>query len=178
MPIRDMDMYASPGKNPVVVGANRGASGIDGIIASAAGFSVGLNKPVTLVLGDLAFLHDLNSLAMLQNCPQPVTVVVINNNGSGIFSFLPIAQFKNIFEQYFGTPHGLTFSQAAQLFNLKYQHPRSPEEFVKDYKAALSANSSTIIEIRTDRAANYKSHKDLQQNLTLKINKHFMRKQL
>lgn len=173
MPIRDMDMYAASAQNSVVVGANRGASGIDGTIASAAGFATGLNKPMTVVLGDLAFLHDLNSLAMLRQMTQPLTLVVINNNGSGIFSFLPIAQFKDVFEPYFGTPHGLTFSAAAELFDLEYHNPSSSEEFVKFYKKSLTAKKSTIIEVRTERTENYKIHQDLQQRLQVLLDKHF-----
>ncbi len=173
MPIRDMDMYAASGKNAVRVGANRGASGIDGAIATAAGFSKGLNRPVTVLLGDLAFLHDVNSLAMLRHAAKPITLVVINNNGSGIFSFLPIAQFKNIFEQYFGTPHDLTFSAAAKLFDLEYHQPRTNEEFVKIYKNCLAAKKSTLIEVRTDRAENHRIHENLQTTLRAALNKYF-----
>ena len=97
-----MDMYASVEGSNVEVSANRGASGIDGTIASACGFAVGLNKPVTLLLGDLAFLHDLNSLAMLKQLSKPFVIVILNNDGGGIFSFLPIAEFPKQFEKFFG----------------------------------------------------------------------------
>ena len=162
MPIRDMDTFAATDGNTVPVAANRGASGIDGTVATAAGFARGLGKPVTLVIGDLALLHDLNSLAMLKDLP--VIVVAINNDGGGIFSFLPVAQEGKIFEPYFGTPHGLNFEAAAGMFGLSYEHPGTISEFLESYHSACSKNTSTLIEITTDRVANVALHKDLLNN--------------
>lgn len=147
MTIREMDRFASPQNNSVIVGGNRGASGIDGIIASAIGFATGLNKPTTLLIGDLAFLHDLNSLAMLSNLKQPLIIVLINNNGGKIFSHLPIAHSNPHFKKYFQTPHYLTFHAAADLFNLNYVQPEARKEFVKAYKTACQSQSSTLIEL-------------------------------
>ena len=124
MPVRDLDTYAAAGGAPVPVAANRGASGIDGTVATAAGFARGLERPVTLLIGDLALLHDLNSLAMLRDVP--VVVVVLNNDGGGIFSFLPVAEHKEFFEPYFGTPQGVGFGPAAEMFGLDYEQPRKP----------------------------------------------------
>ena len=87
MPVRDLDTYAATGGAPVLVAANRGASGIDGTVATAAGFARGLGRPVTLLIGDLALLHDLNSLAMLRDVH--VVVVVLNNDGGGISPSYP-----------------------------------------------------------------------------------------
>lgn len=109
MPIRDLDMFTTPrarpplappvtgvdptGPDPNPVAANRGASGIDGVLSSAAGFAAGLRGPVTLVVGDLSFLHDTNGLMLVRSQPPgaPLTVVLINNGGGGIFNFLPVA---------------------------------------------------------------------------------------
>ena len=96
MPVRDMDMYGLPTGRPVPVMANRGASGIDGTLATAAGIGKGLHVPVTVVVGDLALLHDINSLHLLHQVDLPLIVVVINNNGGGIFHFLPIAKHNKI----------------------------------------------------------------------------------
>ncbi len=164
MPIRDMDMFASD-TNKFILGANRGASGIDGTIATATGFAKGINKIVTLLIGDLAFLHDLNSLALLRDLNHPLIVVVLNNNGGGIFSFLPIAQFDQIFEKYFGTPHDLHFQSASEMFNLHYANPKTRDEFTADYKNALSQKKSTIIEITTDRRENYQIHQKIQKKI-------------
>ncbi|MCK5083735.1 MAG: 2-succinyl-5-enolpyruvyl-6-hydroxy-3-cyclohexene-1-carboxylate synthase, partial [Candidatus Omnitrophica bacterium] len=139
MPIREIDMYGAPDKNKIVFGSNRGASGIDGTIATAIGFSTGLKKRCTLLIGDLAFLHDLNSMAMVRDLKHPMIIVVINNNGGGIFSFLPVKQSPKNFEKYFGTPHYLTFSAAADLFDLNYARPETNEEFAKTYAVALKS---------------------------------------
>jgi 2-succinyl-5-enolpyruvyl-6-hydroxy-3-cyclohexene-1-carboxylate synthase len=176
MPIRDMDMYANPDKNFVEISSNRGASGIDGTIASAGGFSQGLEKPVTLLIGDLAFLHDINSLAMIKDLKHPMVVVVINNNGGGIFSFLPIADHPKTFEKYFGTPHHLTFESAAQLFKIKYCHPQTNEELTNAYQGALKTKQSTIIEVRTERANNLECHNQLQQEIHKTVNMLYARK--
>ncbi len=162
LPIREVDICGDPKGHGVVVSANRGTSGIDGTIASACGFAIGLQRRTTLLIGDLAFLHDLNSLAMLKDAASPLVVVVLNNDGGGIFHFLPVTQFKNEFERYFGTPHGLTFSSIAKAFNLDYAQPVSAGEFVAAYRVALRRNTSTLIEIKTDRKQNVAVVKGLQ----------------
>jgi 2-succinyl-5-enolpyruvyl-6-hydroxy-3-cyclohexene-1-carboxylate synthase len=159
MPVRDLDTYAAIGGVPVPVAANRGASGIDGTIATAAGFARGLGRPVTLLIGDLALLHDFNSLAMLRDVP--VVVVVLNNDGGGIFSFLPVANHEEFFEPYFGTPQGVGFRPAAEMFGLQYERPETTEEFVELYRKACARDSSTLIEVRTDREENVRLHGEL-----------------
>ncbi len=163
MPIRDLDMYGSEYTNNPRIGANRGTSGIEGSIAAATGFAVGLADPVTAIVGDLSALHDLNSFALLSQSSYPVIVVVINNDGGGIFSFLPVAKSTDVFEHYFGTPHGLNFSHAAAMFGLKYYHPQTQTEFIDHYTQSLTNNQSAIIEVTTDRQANWQLHQDLQQ---------------
>jgi len=169
MPIRDLDMYGWAADRDIAFGANRGASGIDGLIATAAGFSTGLNRPTTLVIGDLAFLYDLNALAMLRDLKHPLVIVVVNNNGGGIFSFLPVEKFHEGFEKYFGTPHGLSFHAAADLFDLNYARPETVEEFTKTYTIALKSTVSTIIEISSDRAYNLAVHQRLQKHIQTRI---------
>jgi len=163
MPVRDLDTYATVGGAPVPVAANRGASGIDGTVATAAGFARGLGRPVTLLIGDLALLHDLNSLAMLRDVP--VVVVVLNNDGGGIFSFLPIAERKEFFELYFGTPQGVGFGPVAGMFGLHYERPETTEEFVETYSKACARGSSTLIEVRTDREENVALHRKILEEV-------------
>jgi 2-succinyl-5-enolpyruvyl-6-hydroxy-3-cyclohexene-1-carboxylate synthase len=165
MPIRDLDMYGSEYTNHPRIGANRGTSGIEGSIAAATGFAVGLEAPVTAIVGDLSALHDLNSLALLSRNSYPIIVVVINNNGGGIFSFLSIAKSTDVFEPYFGTPHGLEFSHAASMFGLDYYHPQTQSEFIDKYSQALANNRSAIIEITTDRQENWQLHQDLNEKI-------------
>jgi 2-succinyl-5-enolpyruvyl-6-hydroxy-3-cyclohexene-1-carboxylate synthase len=159
MPVRDLDTYAAADGAPVPVAANRGASGIDGTVATAAGFARGLGRPVTLLIGDLALLHDLNSLAMLREVNA--VVVVLNNDGGGIFSFLPVARHKEFFEPYFGTPQGVGFESAADMFGLGYEQPRTTDEFLDAYAGACASGRSSILEVRTDRRENVRLHAEL-----------------
>lgn len=161
MPVRDFDLFADTNGPALRIGVNRGASGVDGTMASAAGFAEGLKQPVTLLIGDLAFLHDLNSLQYLRCGNHPVIAVVINNNGGGIFSFLPIARFEQVFEKYFATPHGLTFEPAAKMYDLPYYRPGNREEFLNHYRKALEGGRSAILEVHLDRKKNHALHQRL-----------------
>jgi 2-succinyl-5-enolpyruvyl-6-hydroxy-3-cyclohexene-1-carboxylate synthase len=163
MPIRNMNMFAAVAPRRVV--ANRGASGIDGLVATAAGFAAGAGLPVTALLGDLALLHDLNSLALLGAGQPPVVLIVINNDGGGIFSFLPVAQSGAAFERFFGTPHGLTFAAAAQQFGLAYAAPATLPELQRAYDAACASGRPALLEIRTDRRKTHAEHVALQREL-------------
>jgi len=169
MPIRDMDSYGFSQSAVSVIGANRGASGIDGAIASAAGFAVGLQRPVTVLLGDLALLHDLNSLLLLNKINPPLIIVGVNNDGGGIFSFLPVAQHPDIFEEYFGTPHRLRFETVAQLFALNYAAPQTNGDFVTAYRTALAAERPTLIEVASDRPANVTRHRQIQAAIAARL---------
>jgi 2-succinyl-5-enolpyruvyl-6-hydroxy-3-cyclohexene-1-carboxylate synthase len=167
MPVRDADMYAAASGNSVVVSANRGASGIDGIISSALGFANGLQKPVTVLIGDLAMLHDLNALTAVSESAFPVTIVVINNHGGGIFHWLPIAGHQDVFEKYFATPHEFGFEHAAKMFRLPYFQPQSLSRFAEVYQ--VLAGKSGIIEIITNRENEREQHRQLQEFLATEI---------
>ena len=160
-----MDMFAQPGDSHIYVAANRGASGIDGTIASALGFANGHKKPLTLVIGDLAFLHDLNSLSMIKECEQPVLIVLINNQGGGIFSFLPIAEYKDVFEKNFAAPHPYSFEKIAEMFGMKYFNPKTNQDLAHLYAQYQYSQKVTLIEIKTDRNENFELHKKLQQQI-------------
>ena len=170
MPVRDMDAFADAGGSAAVpVASNRGASGIDGTVATAAGLAEGLGRPVTLVIGDLALLHDLNSLALLRQGGPPVILVVINNDGGGIFSFLPIAEHREVFEPYFGTPHGLTFKAAAALLGLAYHHPVTVAGLEEAYTSACRSGVSALIEVTTERSANRGLHQDVMNAVAARL---------
>lgn len=161
MPIRDADACGICRSDKIHVGVNFGVNGIDGTMASAAGFATGNQKSTTVILGDLAFLHDLNSLQLAKHSKAPIIAVVLNNNGGGIFSFLPVADYQDFFENYFGTPHNLSFEGAANFFELSYSNPQNLSEFLSTYKNALGSKQSWIIEIKNDRATNYKAHQKI-----------------
>lgn len=151
LPIRMAATFATGKGAAVRVLANRGLSGIDGLVATAAGCAAGSGKRVTLALGDLSLLHDLNSLALLRSASVPVTIIAINNDGGGIFSLLPIAESARHFERVFAAPHGMRFRAAAQLFELSYAAPTSPSAFVRAWRAARRSSRSTLIEVSTRR---------------------------
>lgn len=165
MPIRDMDMYGDAAAAPGPVAANRGASGIDGNIACAAGHADGTGAPVVAVLGDLAALHDLNSLALLRGARAPVALVVVNNDGGGIFHFLPVAEHADHFERFFGTPHGMDFRQAAGQFGIDYAAPATAAELSQAIQRTLDAGGVALIEVRTLRDENIAAHRALQAAL-------------
>lgn len=167
MPVRDVNRYGCATGAAVPVYANRGASGIDGTVATAAGVAVGRDAPVTLVIGDLALLHDLNALALLQD--RPVIVIVLNNDGGGIFHFLPIAEHEDVFEPYFTTPHHRSFEHAAAMFDLDYAHPATDDAFVEAYRAACDQGRAAIIEVTTDRAENRALHEELEQRIACAV---------
>lgn len=151
MPARLMDMLGETGKGPSRVMTNRGASGIDGLIATAYGFAQSLepgsDEPTTLLLGDLSALHDLNSLALLSKASRPLVVILLNNDGGSIFRMLPVPTEGELLESYYRLPHGLSFEHAAAMFGLAYRAPTTLPEFERDYRAALK-HGVTLIEIR------------------------------
>lgn len=166
LPIRDFDMFAVSDGPDILIASNRGASGIDGSISSAVGLIMRSNKSGTALIGDLAMLHDLNSLALIKQLKKPIVIVVLNNNGGGIFSFLPISKYGEIFEKYFATPHKFNFINVAKMFGLDYYFPDSPDDFVINYKKAQNAKRSSIIEIQTNRNINQKYHKKIIQEIS------------
>lgn len=171
MPIRDLDMFACPRANWYTVGANRGASGIDGTIASAAGYSAGIGRRVTVLIGDLAMLHDLNSLALLRETKVELTIIVINNNGGGIFGHLPISEAGDVFEKCFVTPHGYRFEDAAKMFHLRYEHVETTSQFLESLSRTRTQIGSCVIEVAIDRVRNQSVHQQLLSGAAAKLDK-------
>ncbi len=167
--IREMDTFAAAGARPVV-GGNRGASGIDGTIASAAGFARGLDRPVTALLGDLSFLHDVDSLALLQGLAVPCILVVLNNGGGGIFSFLPIARHREC-EAFFTAPVAADLRAAAAVFDLPWERPTSPEAFSAAYRRALRRCGPSVIEVKVDREETVRRHAEIRRRIDRRLRK-------
>ena len=149
MPIRIMDAFFTPIGRDVSFYGNRGANGIDGLISSALGTAVGTSRPTYVYAGDLSTLHDLTALATAVRMKVPVTVVLVNNDGGGIFHLLPQVDFPEAFEKHLGTPHGLDFSKIAEAFGIEHQLPTTSDA-LGDLIATPSAGPR-IIEIQTDR---------------------------
>jgi 2-succinyl-5-enolpyruvyl-6-hydroxy-3-cyclohexene-1-carboxylate synthase len=169
LPVRELDAFGDPRRPAQPVAGNRGVSGIDGTIATAAGYAVGAGRPVTLLCGDLTLFHDLTSLYLLRQIEQPVTIVLINNAGGGSFSFLPIAKHPEVFETWFGTPHTLRFEAAAALFGLDYHAPVTRTQFTQVWHRCRAAGRPTLIEVVTERGATLACQRQLQQKLAHRL---------
>ncbi len=158
LPVRHLDLFLGQRAAPLAVHGNRGASGIDGVVATAAGAAAAGLGPVVLVVGDLSFLHDLGGLQAAARHRLDLVIVLLNNDGGGIFSFLPQAGLDSErFEALFGTPHGLDVAGAAALCGARLARPASWEDFRRDVAAALRGGLH-VIEVRSDRTALRERH--------------------
>lgn len=165
MPIRDGDTFFTHFEGKPF--CNRGANGIDGVISTALGMS--RIQPVTLIIGDISFFHDMNGLIMQkllsdQGDTHQINIIVMNNNGGGIFSYLPQYKDKDHFERLFGTPLNLDFVHTAQLYGMKYK------KFNVFDNITLPKDAGHIIEITSDREENLKAHQALISTLKAKLN--------
>ena len=147
LPVRDFEWFASKSDKNIKTFFNRGASGIDGITSTSLGIAA-IQKPVILLTGDLSFLHDLNALISAKKTGIPLIVVLINNNGGGIFNALPIASNKKVFKDFFITPHNLNIGKIVKSFGLEY-FPIKGNLQVK-LREALKKKSLVVLEIKTD----------------------------
>ncbi|MGZ8666263.1 MAG: 2-succinyl-5-enolpyruvyl-6-hydroxy-3-cyclohexene-1-carboxylic-acid synthase, partial [Solirubrobacterales bacterium] len=158
MPIRDQEAFLPPGEADVLFLANRGANGIDGLVSSGIGAAHASGRPTVIVTGDLGLLHDLGGLAALRDVSTPVRIVVVNNDGGGIFHFLPQEQAMKggEFEALLGTPRAVDVAAAARLFNLEHRAISDLDEL----PAALGAGTG-LIEVKVDRSENVATHRRL-----------------
>jgi 2-succinyl-5-enolpyruvyl-6-hydroxy-3-cyclohexene-1-carboxylate synthase len=161
MPVRDLEWFAGslPG---VAVHANRGANGIDGVVSTAVGVALA-GAPTALLIGDVALLHDTNGLLGLADRGVDLCIVVVDNDGGGIFSFLPqaTALAPERFEQLFGTPHGVDLTTLAVAHGLPVLEALEDESTGVAVRAALTAGGVHVVLVRTDRAANVVVHEQL-----------------
>lgn len=161
MPIRDLDSFAGPQRGEIAVLANRGASGIDGVLSSAAGAAAAEGQRVVAFIGDVSALHDANALELIARLALPVTIVVVNNDGGGIFSFLPQAGTveKPRFEAAFATPHGRSLTEVATAFGVPAHSLSSPEQL----EETMAATGPVLVEVHTDRVENVAVHERLRE---------------
>jgi 2-succinyl-5-enolpyruvyl-6-hydroxy-3-cyclohexene-1-carboxylate synthase len=164
MPVRDLDAFAPGDARPLRVLSNRGANGIDGVVSTALGAAAVRDEteagPLVLVIGDVAFYHDMNGLLAAKLHALDATIVVLNNDGGGIFSFLPQASHPERFEQLFGTPHGLEFAPAAAMYGASYARATTWAELRAGISAGVGGRGLHIVEMRTDRARNVVLHRE------------------
>src|SRR5262249_42720681 len=162
MPVRDCDPFFWPGEKHIRVLGNRGASGIDGVVSTALGVAAASpDERAVLVIGDLSFYHDLNGLLAAKLHRLNLTLVLVNNDGGGIFSFLPQANYPEHFEQLFGTPTGLDFSPAVAMYGGRFAHATTWEMFREVVMAGLREGGLHVVELRTERTSNVTLHRAL-----------------
>ncbi len=157
-PIRDLETFAAARETPPRVLSNRGANGIDGTVAAALG-AAAAGGPVVLHIGDVALAYDLTALISARRLDLDLTIVLVNNDGGGIFHFLPVAGEVDAFEEHVATPHGLDFAQAAATFGARHVPISTAGELRDALGEALGAHGVTILEARTERAANLALHR-------------------
>ncbi len=163
MPVRDLDRFGEPTTTSITALGNRGASGIDGIVSTALGAASATTDRLTLVIGDLAYYHDMNGLLALQRCAVDATIVLINNDGGGIFHMLPIEEFDPPFTAQFKTPHGLDFEPSTELYGCSFERVESIEAFAAAYRESVQTDGSDVIDVKTDAESSHRIRDQLQE---------------
>lgn len=164
MPVRDLDAFGAGDARDIRVMSNRGANGIDGVVSTALGASAAgrdaSGGPLVLVVGDLALYHDMNGLLAAKLYALDATMVVLNNDGGGIFSFLPQAADQTFFEQLFATPHGLAFEPVAALYGATYHRAHDSRSLRRSVENGIGGGGLHLVELRTNRARNAVLHRE------------------
>ena len=164
--VRSFDNYISlNSRKNIDIFTNRGVSGIEGLIASAVGSSEGTSTHTTLLIGDISFIHDMNSLQLLKESKSSVAVILINNGGGGIFTLLPIAENKELLP-FLTTPHELKFKDTASTFGINYKKVQTPKGFEEAYRDSETKKEKIIIEVIVDNDTNIEIYNQLK---TLKL---------
>ena len=160
MPVRDLESFAMP-RDSVHVYSNRGVNGIDGFVSTALGVAAGRDGPTVALLGDLCFLHDVNGLLGAAARDVDLTLVVVDNDGGGIFSFLPQAELPDHFETLFGTPHGVDLAAVARVHGLEAVEVGAADEVVPAVERCAGQGGLRLVLVRTDRATNVTRHREV-----------------
>jgi 2-succinyl-5-enolpyruvyl-6-hydroxy-3-cyclohexene-1-carboxylate synthase len=157
--VRDVETFMAARADPPRVLAHRGANGIDGTVSAAFGTAASSDGPVALLIGDVALAHDLGGLLAARRLGLALTIVLVDNDGGGIFEFLPVAGATDAFEEHVATPTGLDAERIAELFGLDYAAPQDPATFGEALRGALGSGHATLIHVRTDRKRNVAEHR-------------------
>ncbi|GAB3663512.1 2-succinyl-5-enolpyruvyl-6-hydroxy-3-cyclohexene-1-carboxylic-acid synthase [Halopiger thermotolerans] len=166
MPIRDADRFGRPRDAELTVLANRGASGIDGIESTAlgAGSAAGTDEPLVLVTGDLAFYHDANGLLAVDRCDVDATIVLLDNDGGGIFHKLPIEEFDPPFTEQFKTPHRIGFESLGDAYGLEFERVE-PREFADAYRRSLEREGTQVLSVGFDSERSHRRREELAERV-------------
>jgi 2-succinyl-5-enolpyruvyl-6-hydroxy-3-cyclohexene-1-carboxylate synthase len=169
MPVRDLDRFGQPRPAPVRVFGNRGVSGIDGVISTGLGAGSATDTPLVLVTGDLAYYHDMNGLLALARCGVDATIVLIDNDGGGIFHKLPIEEFDPPFTGQFKTPHGLDFSPTADLYGLDFRQVPDQAAFVEAFEDSLDSGGTQVLSVELDSERSHRFREQLHDRVQTAI---------
>ena len=169
MPVRDLDRFGRPRTAAVSVFGNRGVSGIDGIVSTALGAGSAVDDSLVLVLGDLAFYHDMNGLLALDRCGVDATIVLVDNNGGGIFHMLPIAEFDPPFTEQFQTPHGLEFEPTGELYGFDTERFDDLDTLAGAFEEATGTEQTQVLIADVDAEASHEYRDQLHQTVTSEI---------
>ncbi len=169
MPVRDLDRFGKPRPAAITALGNRGASGIDGITSSALGAGSVGSDPLVLVTGDLAYYHDMNGLLAVARCGVDATIVLVNNDGGGIFHRLPIEEYDPPFTELFNTPHGLDFEPTGELYSLEFERVDSRTAFREEYQKSLESNGTQVIEVLVDGEESHRHRETLHERVKEQI---------
>jgi 2-succinyl-5-enolpyruvyl-6-hydroxy-3-cyclohexene-1-carboxylate synthase len=163
MPIRDVETFFPARHAPPRVLANRGANGIDGTVSTAFGVAAAARGPVVALLGDVALGHDVGGLLAARRTHTKLTIVLLDNDGGGIFDFLPVSRTepRAAYVEHVATPHGLDFAHAAALYDCGYEAVSDMDGFRAALERALGAERTSIVAVRTERPANVALHAEV-----------------
>jgi len=161
MPVRDLDRFGEPRTADLTVLGNRGASGIDGITSTALGAGSATDDPLVLVTGDVSYYHDMNGLLALSRCDVDATIVLVDNDGGGIFHILPIED-HDTFESQFKTPHGLDFEPTGDLYGLEFRRCEGRAAFLDAFDASVGSGGTQVLAVEFDAERSHDRRDDLQ----------------
>ena len=169
LPIRYADSFLFPDQEIGHIYSKRGLSGIDGVLSMAIGVAEGTKRPLICVIGDIALMHDLNALALLKERNLPITLVVLNNGGGGIFHFLPIAIKKDACNEYWVQKHNRKFEKHIIAFDLPYDRINTKDEYEEAMRSVHREEGPRVLEIVSDADANYHFHQEIENHLKKKM---------
>lgn len=165
LPVRDTDAFAGKSAKKINIFSNRGASGIDGIISTASGIKAADKNPTFLIIGDLAFYHDITGLLALKKYSLPLIIILLNNSGGGIFELLPIAKEKIDFHNYFKTPLGINFKSITNAFSGSYSHIKNWSELSNEIKKAAERKTFSVLEVKIESQRSLQTRKNIWKEM-------------
>ncbi len=168
MPVRDLDRFGAPSTASLTVLGNRGASGIDGVVSTALGAGDATTDPLTLVVGDLALYHDANGLLALERCDVDATVILVDNDGGGIFHELPVEAFDPPFTEQFRTPHGLDFAPLGDIYDLDVATV-ALDDFGDAYRRSVTTPGSDLLRVSFDAESSHRTREALRDRVVERV---------